>query len=365
MTIPARVESRDELLMCRALELAREGWGQTAPNPMVGAVVVRDGRIVGEGYHARYGEPHAEVVALEAAGERARGATLYVSLEPCRHHGKTPPCTDAILKAGVGRVVFAANDPTAAARGGAEMLRAAGVEVASGPLEREARELNAAFFHAASSDLPWTTLKLAVSIETAIANARGTTSWLTGAEARAHVHALRAGHDAIAVGVGTILADDPKLTVREARPPRVPLKRVVFDRSLRTPRGSVIVRTARETPTTIVTRDASLPAVRALRRAGVDVVAAADLHAGLRRLRATGTRSLLVEGGATMAAAFLTEGLVHRMVIFQAPVTLGPDAVYAFDGAPPAIRRDLERYPVLDRRQLGPDVMTTFAVSDR
>lgn len=351
--------------MRRAIALAREGWGQTAPNPMVGAVVVRDGRIVGEGHHERFGGAHAEVQALRASGAQARGATLYVSLEPCRHHGKTPPCTDAILAAGISRVVIAALDPTPVAAGGAGVLRAAGVEVVTGVLEREARELNAAFFHAAASPLPWTTLKLAVSIETAIADARGSTSRLTGPEARAEVMRLRAGSDAIAVGIGTVLADDPRLTVREGRAPRVPLRRVVFDRALRLPPGSVLARTARDVPTIVVTRSAAVPAAVPLRAAGVEILEAEDLRSGLRALREAGIRSLLVEGGATLAGAILGEGLTHRMVIFQTPVALGPSALHAFDGAAPDVLAALETYPVLERRMVGRDVMTTFAIAER
>lgn len=357
-----------QAFMHRALDLARKGWGQTAPNPMVGAVVVRDGHVVGEGYHARFGEAHAEVAALRAAGEQARGATLYVTLEPCRHHGKTPPCTDAILAAGVRRVVIATRDPTPNAGGGATLLEAAGVEVQSGMLEAEAHELNAAFFHAATSDLPWTTMKLAVSMETAISNTRGTTSWLTGAESREEVHRLRAGHDAVAVGVGTVLADDPQLTVRGAvgggQAPRVPPARVIFDRSLRTPPGARLVRTARETPTIIITGDAASDRARALRDAGVRLIAAPDLREGLRQLRGVGVRALMIEGGATINSAVLAEKLAHRMIIFQAPVMLGPNALYAFDGAPPQILRALESYPVLGRRQLGSDIETTYALTE-
>jgi len=364
MNAPARAAREGESLMRRALQLALEGWGQTAPNPMVGAVVVRDGHIVGEGYHAEFGEAHAEVVALRAAGDRARGATLYVTLEPCRHHGKTPPCTDAILAAGIRRVVMAVADPTRQAAGGAAVLRERGVEVESGMLEAEARELNAPFFHAVAGDLPWTTLKLAVSIETAISSARGTTTWLTSPESRAAVHHLRSGHDAIAVGVGTVLADDPKLTVRDVRPPRVPPTRVIFDRGLRTPLASAVVATARETPTLIVTADASTSRAAALRAAGVQLIPASDLRDGLRQLRTAGIRSLMVEGGATIAGAVLAEKLAHRLVIFQAPVALGPDALHAFDGALPSVLRDLERYPVLDRKTLGPDVMTTYALAE-
>lgn len=350
--------------MRRALDLAREGWGQTAPNPMVGAVMVRDGAVVGEGFHARFGEAHAEVVALRAAGERARGATLYVSLEPCRHHGKTPPCTDAILATGVRRVVIAIADPTSAG-GGAALLRDAGIEVSVGVLGPEARELNAPFFHAAASDLPWTTLKLAVSIETAISDARGTTSHLTGPDARVEVHRLRAGHDAVAVGVGTVLADDPQLTVRDAPSPRVPTTRVIFDRHLRTPLTAGVVRTARDSPTTIVTLTTSSTHARALRDAGVHLIAAHDLREGFRALRACGIRALLVEGGAAIAGAVLADRLVHRMVILQAPVALGSRALHAFDGALPRVLGEIETYPVLERRVLGRDVMTTYAISER
>ena len=348
--------------MRRALTLARKGWGQTAPNPMVGAVVVRDGSVVGEGHHARYGEAHAEVNALARAGGQVRGATLIVSLEPCRHHGKTPPCTNAIIGAGIARVVFGASDPTGIAAGGAEILRAAGIEVQGGVLAAESKELNAPFFHAAVSDMPWVTLKLAVSMETAISDKRGTTSWLTGAESRHEVHTLRAGNDAIAVGVGTVLADDPQLTVRDVASPRVPLKRVIFDRRLRTPIGSQLVRTARETPTWIVTADASAKKAAALRKAGVELIEARTLHEGLHSLRQKGVQSLLVEGGATLASAVLAEGLAHRLVIFQAPVSLGAGALHAFDGARPVLLQALEQYAVLDRRRLGPDVMTTYAI---
>ncbi|HYC50200.1 MAG TPA: bifunctional diaminohydroxyphosphoribosylaminopyrimidine deaminase/5-amino-6-(5-phosphoribosylamino)uracil reductase RibD [Gemmatimonadaceae bacterium] len=357
--------AHEETFMRRALALAHEGWGETAPNPMVGAVVVRDGAVVGEGFHERYGDAHAEVNALRAAGDRARGATLYVTLEPCRHVGKTPPCTDAILAAGVARVVIASMDPTSNAGGGAALLREAGVAVETGVLREGAEELNASFFHAAAHDTPWTTLKLAVSAEAAISDARGSTTHLTGEESRAEVHRLRAGHDAIAVGVGTILADDPMLTVRGVRTPRVPLRRVIFDRSLRTPLDAIVVRTAAETPTIIVTRTASSKRAPPLRDRGVELITASDLPGAFRALRSHGIRSLLVEGGARIATAVLEAGLAHRLIIFQAPVLLGPRGLHAFDGATAASLAELERYRVLDRRQFGADIMTIYAVSER
>jgi diaminohydroxyphosphoribosylaminopyrimidine deaminase/5-amino-6-(5-phosphoribosylamino)uracil reductase len=352
----------DEQYMRRALELAARGWGQTSPNPMVGALVVRDGVVVAEGFHARFGEAHAEVAALRDAGERAHGSTLYVTLEPCRHVGKTPPCTDAIRAAGITRVVAAVADPTATAGGGASVLRGAGIAVEIGVLEKEARELNAAFFHSARSDLPWTTLKVAVSMETAISDRRGSTSRLTSALARAEVHRLRAGNDAIAVGVGTILADDPQLTVRDADAPRVPLTRVVFDRHLRTPPTAAVVRTAGTTPTIIVTLTTSSSHAKPLREAGVHLIAATSLREGFLGLREHGIRSLLVEGGAILAGAVYREKLAQRLTIFQAPVSLGPTALYAFEGLTDVELNELERLPIIERRPLGPDTMTTYAL---
>src|SRR5688500_3271295 len=217
---PGSNDPRDAEHMRRALVLARQGWGQTAPNPMVGAVVVRGGVVVGEGYHARYGGDHAEVAALRAAGLLARGATVFVTLEPCTHFGKTPPCADALVAAGVSRVVAATRDPSPAARAGADRLRDGGIEVVTGVEERAARELNAPFFHAFGSDRPWVTLKLAVSIDGAITDATRTAGWFTGPESRREVHRLRAGSDAVAVGSGTVIADDPELTVRDFPAPR-------------------------------------------------------------------------------------------------------------------------------------------------
>ncbi len=350
--------------MRRALDLALEGWGKTAPNPMVGAVLVRDGVVVGEGYHARFGEAHAEVAALRAAGERARGATLYVTLEPCAHQGKTPPCTEAIAAAGVRRVVIAVGDPNPAAAGGAERLRDAGIAVELGEGEAAARDLNAPFFHRfAHPERPFVTLKLAVSIDGAIAAAdRSTTTHLTGAESRREVHRLRAGHDAIAVGIGTVLGDDPALTVRDWEPPRVPLRRVVFDSTLRIPPDSGLVRTARQTPVIVVAREPQPQRARTLEASGVDVVVASGLPEALQALAQRGVGSLLVEGGARLAGSFLERAAVDRLIIFQAPVVLGHGALNAFAFAPPADVARLARLRVLERRVLGDDVMTTYAL---
>ena len=354
----------DVHFMRRALRLARRGWGQTAPNPMVGAVVVREGAVVGEGWHRRWGGPHAEVEALRAAGDAARGATAYVTLEPCNHHGKTPPCSEALLAAGVRRVVAAVADPNPLAVGGAERLRAAGVDVTVGVEEAAARELNAPFFHALASDRPWVTLKLALSLDGGLADHTRRPGWLTSARSRREVHRLRAGADAVAVGIGTALADDPALTVRDAPAPRVPPARVVFDRGARLPLESRLARTAGEAPVIVVCEDAGSAEARRLAGAGVALVEAGSVGDALRALReAHGVRSVLVEGGAGLAGALWDAGAVDRLIIFRAPVVLGGGALGAFAGAAPARAEDARRLPVVERRAFGDDLMTTFAVN--
>ena len=356
---PARPE--DGAWMRRALALAERGWGLTAPNPMVGAVVVRDGVVVGEGWHTAYGAPHAEVEALRAAGERARGATVYVTLEPCDHHGKTPPCTEALVAAGVRRVVAACEDPSPVARGGAERLRAAGIEVDVGVEAEAARELDAAFFHALESDRPFVRLKLAMSLDGAIADHTRRPGWLTGEAARREVHHLRAGSDAVGVGIGTVLADDPALTVRHAPPPRVPPVRVVFDGSARLPPASRLARTAREVPVLVVCRTPDSEPAAALERLGVKLVRAGTLGDALVALRERGIRSLLVEGGAALAASLLREAVVDRLVIFRAPLVLGGGALGAFAGMPPVRAQDAPRWRLLEARRLEDDELTIYA----
>jgi diaminohydroxyphosphoribosylaminopyrimidine deaminase/5-amino-6-(5-phosphoribosylamino)uracil reductase len=329
---------------------------------MVGAVLVRGDEVVGEGYHAEFGGPHAEIRALAAAGDRARAATLYVSLEPCAHHGKTPPCADAIVDAGVGRVVVAIQDPSPAARGGALRLRAAGIEVTLGVEAAAACELNAPFFNAHQSSRPWVALKLALSIDGAIADAARSPGWLTGPKARAEVHRLRAGYDAIAVGLGTVLADDPSLTVRGRRRPRRPPLRVVFDDEGRLPVTSTLVRTARETPTAVIVRSADRTRVASLADAGVRVIEARESEDGLRALAADGVRSVLVEGGAGLAGRLLERSLIDRLIIFRSPIVLGAGALGAFAHAPGVTLADVARLPVLDERSFGDDTMTVYAL---
>lgn len=348
--------------MRRALELARQGWGRVHPNPMVGAVVVRDGRVVGEGWHAEYGGPHAEIEALRRAGDAARGATLYVTLEPCAHHGKTPPCTDAVIAAGVGRVVVATADPNPRARGGAEVLRAAGIDVIADVERDTARALNAAFFHVHEHGAPFVALKLAMSLDAGIAQAPGQQTAITGPVARATMHGLRAGFDAILVGIGTALVDDPQLTVRDA-PVRTPPVRIVADTHARLPLGSRLVTTAREIPAWVLcASDAPVERITALERAGVRMVRVPrhgdhiDIRRAMSILAALGVTTIFSEGGAHLGGALLEAGAVHRLYIFLAPLFLGPGAVPAFG----ITRPEQARWQATSTEWLGSDVLVTM-----
>jgi diaminohydroxyphosphoribosylaminopyrimidine deaminase / 5-amino-6-(5-phosphoribosylamino)uracil reductase len=322
--------------MRRALELAHRGRVGTHPNPMVGAVLVRDGVIVGEGWHREYGGPHAEAEALGAAGEAARGATLYVTLEPCAHHGKTPPCADAVIAAGVARVVYAVADPTRDAGGGAARLREAGIDVAHGVESDAARTLNAAFFRIHEGGAPFIALKLALSMDGRIAERLGVRTAITGSAAQAETHALRAAHDAVLVGIGTARIDDPLLTVRGVTPHRAPV-RVVVDTEARLSPDSRLVTTRAEAPVWLVcAEDAETSRVRSLEDAGVRILVAprdgrrVDLHAARRLLGDAGLRAILVEGGAALASALLEERLADRLYLFLAPIFLGSAGVAGF-----------------------------------
>ena len=350
--------------MQRALDLAWRGWGRVAPNPLVGAVVLRDGVVVGEGWHAEYGGDHAEVAALKAAGDRARGATVVVTLEPCAHHGKTPPCTDALLAAGVSRVVAAIRDPDPDAAGGLDVLRSRGVAVEVGLNAAEAAALNAPFlFVRQHQDRPFVALKLATSIDSRIADASGHSKWVSGEEARAHVHWLRAGYDAIAVGGTTALKDDPELTVRGAVTPRRPPIRIVFDRRAMLNPSARLVRTAREVTTWIVASpQAPAASVSSLEQNGVRVFTPTSLADGLAQLRAAGIQSLLCEGGGALGAKLLADGLVDRLYWIQSPVWLGDGAIPAFPGVPDARIDKAPHWVPVERRPLGPD---TLLVLDR
>lgn len=315
----------DHHWMQRALQLAERGWGRVHPNPMVGAVVVRDGVVVGEGWHAEFGDAHAETIALEAAGSRAAGATLYVTLEPCNHHGKQPPCVDRILAVGLSRVVIAMSDPNPEAGGGMARLRAAGLVVETGLCAVEARALNAAFCHLhSSSDRPFVAVKLAVSMDGCIADARGGSRWLSGEGARAWVHELRAGFDAIGVGAHTAVFDSARLTARGTVPPRTLPRRIVFDRKGTFPADHPMLHDGVPAPVVV----AVAPTVSAEQRAalihvGARVLIAETLADVLVALRADGVTSLLIEGGGRLAGAMMAGGLIDRIYQIQCPIWLG------------------------------------------
>jgi diaminohydroxyphosphoribosylaminopyrimidine deaminase/5-amino-6-(5-phosphoribosylamino)uracil reductase len=349
--------------MERALDLALRGWGQVAPNPLVGAVVVSDGRIVGEACHARFGAAHAERAALASAGEAALGATLYVNLEPCSHHGQTPPCTEAILESGVERVVFACRDPDPIAGGGAEVLRRAGVETVGGLCVDEAVRVNGPFLWKRVGTGPWITLKMALSLDGRISAADGIRTDISGAEARDYVHRLRAGHDAILVGGRTAFVDDPILTVRAGEPPRVPPLRVVLDPGLGLARESRLLDTAEKVPLTVFcARGTPDRRMREVESRGVEVLPVNRDESGLAlddvmaALEARGVESILVEGGARLAAALLMRGLVRRQHLIYAPKMLGSTGV-PFIGVP---FTDPSGWAVVERRALGEDTMITL-----
>jgi diaminohydroxyphosphoribosylaminopyrimidine deaminase / 5-amino-6-(5-phosphoribosylamino)uracil reductase len=321
----------DERWMAHALALAEAGRGLTSPNPMVGAVVVRDGSLVGEGLHRRAGSVHAEIEALAAAGERARGATLYVTLEPCNHEGRTPPCAPAVVASGVARVVIATPDPNPRVKGGgADALRAAGVAVATGCLAAQARLLNRAFFTAMLKQRPHVTLKCAMSLDGRIADASGRARWITGPEARREAHRLRAEADAVVVGIGTALADDPALDVRLDPPwPRQPLRVVVDSRARLSPAARVIGAGDPSRAVVAVTEAAPPSRVAALVERGATVLACktregrVDVTDLLGHLSAMDAIGVLLEGGSALNAAFLEAGAVDRAAFFLAPIILG------------------------------------------
>ncbi len=321
--------SEDEKWMDVALTHGR--GGRPSPNPHVGAVVVAGGQLAGAAHHERAGTEHAEVLAMRAAGEKAAGATLYVTLEPCNHHGRTPPCTDAILASKVARVVIGCRDPNPHVEGkGVEKLRAAGVEVVTGVREAQARSLIAPWAKHITTGLPYVSLKLALSLDGRIATRSGVSKWVTGPDARAKVHVLRSRNDAIAVGIGTALADDPRLTVRDA--PGESPTRIVFDTKLRLPPTSRLAMTARQVPTIVLCGyEASPAAEEELVALGVECIRGPqstegrlDANAALRLLTQRGLVSLMVEGGAELAGSFLAGRLADELHAFVAPILLGP-----------------------------------------
>lgn len=350
------LEDADRRLLARAVQAGRKGWGRVHPNPMVGAVVAQDGNVLAETHHQEFGGPHAEAAALAALGDSARGATLYSSLEPCCHAGKTPPCTLAVRDSGVERVVYWAAEPSSPAKGGGDWLRRNGVRV-DGPFgePREWAAENPSFFHAATgADRPFVALKLAVSLDGCIAPPGGRRAWLTGSKARAEVHRLRAGFDAVLVGRGTWEADDPSLTARGPVAPRVPPLRVLLDRRGRVSASARALDPACGAPSLVATSPNLAPCLRdrLKGRAAVAAVPQAaegppglDLGALLCELARRGVASVLCEGGGQVAASLLAGDLVDRLYHFVAPVFLGAHATPAFPLAPvvPSASTDARR----------------------
>ncbi len=356
--------------MLAALGLARRGLGSVWPNPSVGCILVKEGRVVGRGFTQPGGRPHAETEALAMAGDAARGATAYVTLEPCAHHGKTPPCAEALLAAGVSRVVAAMEDPDPRVAGkGLALLRAAGVEVTLGVLADQAAELNAGFFLTVRVGRPLVTLKLATTLDGRIATHTGESQWITGEAARAAAHRLRAETDVIMVGSGTVLADNPDLTCRlPGMADRSPV-RVVVDGRLRLPLTSRLVATAGEVPTWVVTLAGAAAAERraAYEDAGVDVLEAkagpdrqVDPGSVMALLAGAGVTRVLVEGGAHLAAALLRADLVDRLVWFRAPGLIGGDGLAAAASFGIDHLTAVPRFERVDARPVGDDLMETY-----
>ena len=365
---PGGLTDEDVAYLERAGDLAAAGWGRVHPNPLVGCVLVRNGRVVGEGFHARFGGPHAEIVALEAALGGAEGATAYVSLEPCNHHGKTPPCSEALLQAGIRRVVYGAADPGRNSGGGGERLRSEGLDVV-GPVwsEREARAANPAFFHTQLNGTPYVALKLAMSLDARIAAAPGRRTRITGEEAEREVHRLRSGFDAVLVGAGTLRADDPRLTVRLAPAGERPLRRVVLDSGASTPSNAALfAETGADTPVHVFTREAVAEAeIERLEERGAHVHPVEegphglDLGAVWSVLWDIGVRSVFCEGGRRVADRLLREDRVQRLHLFVAPVTLGAGGLPAFgDDADSLDWTAFE--PVEPPRLFGRDTLLTY-----
>jgi diaminohydroxyphosphoribosylaminopyrimidine deaminase/5-amino-6-(5-phosphoribosylamino)uracil reductase len=361
----------DHVHMARALQLAERGLFTTQPNPRVGCVITHGDVVVGEGWHQRAGEPHAEVFALRAAGNRARGATAYVTLEPCSHFGRTPPCADALIAAGIARVVAAANDPNPNVNGGGfEKLRAAGIAMDSGLLREPARELNRGFFSRMERGRPWVRIKLAMSLDGRTALANGESKWITGEPARNDVQRWRARSSAILTGSGTMLADNPRLTARldslssyaiggEGYKPW----RIVLDGALRTPASAnaldasaptLVMHAAEAKP--VDDRFASVELVRIT----TDANARLDLDAVLRLLAGRGVNELQVEAGPTLCGALLAAGLVDELLVYVAPIVLGDSARPLLQLPPLSSMAAAERWQLVDRRQVGADTRLLY-----
>jgi len=352
---------RDRSFMRRALVLARKGIGRTSPNPAVGAVIVKRGKVIGEGWHRKAGSPHAEIEALRSARTDVTGSTMYVTLEPCSHHGRTPPCADALVGSGIRRVVVGMTDPNPLVSGsGVKKLARAGIEITAGVLEDECRALNGAYIKHITTGRPLVTIKLASTLDGRIATSSGESKWITGPAARRFVHRMRAATDAVMVGRATVMKDDPSLTVRDAR--GCSPMRVVVDSSFKSPLAAAVFDGSVET-VLFTTRAASKSKVAKARQAGVDVVllpkgaGGVDLERALKELGKRGAVSLLVEGGSALAASFIKARLADRLTLFMAPMLIGADGVASV--GPLGLKR-LSKAPGLEWervKRLGADIL--------
>jgi diaminohydroxyphosphoribosylaminopyrimidine deaminase/5-amino-6-(5-phosphoribosylamino)uracil reductase len=358
----------DTQMMRAALSLARRGLGQTAPNPAVGCILAKDGIVVGRGWTQPGGRPHAEVVALTQAAERAAGATAYVTLEPCAHVGETPACARTLIEAGVSRVVVATGDPDPRVGGrGIQMLLDAGVEVATGLLQAEADALNSGFFLRVRKNRPLFTLKIASTLDGRIALESGESKWITGEEARRYGHLLRATHDAILVGIGTAIADDPSLDCRlPGLTDRSPV-RLLVDSALRLPTGSKLASDAHRHKTVVFHTAGEQASVKALENCGVEVVKLPARHSAeavAARLADMGLTRVLVEGGGSVHASFLKAGLADRIEHFTAGKLIGADGIAAVGPLGLASLGDAPHFRLERIRRLGPDMLASYVKAE-
>ena len=359
----------DQVHMQAALSLASRGLGKTWPNPSVGCVIVKDDQVIGRGRTAQGGRPHAETQALSMAGDNARGATAYVSLEPCSHHGKTPPCADALINAGVARVVVAVGDPDPRVSGqGIERLKSAGIDVTTGVLETQAAELNAGFFMAKTQGRPLITVKIATTLDGKIATSTGESQWITGNAARGWGHMVRATNDAVLVGIRTVLSDDPELTCRLPGLAVSPPVSIVVDGWLNLPDTSKLTKAASTRPVWVLTHaNPELKRVSQLEKMGVKVIPVVGgpdrtihMPSALQALAELGLTRIMVEGGARVIATFMNANLVDRLIWFRAPTIMGGDGLPSVQPIGVTVLDAMPRFRLIDMVRAGDDVMETY-----
>jgi len=367
-----KFSNADQKYMKKALELAKLGEGSTSPNPMVGAVVVKDGKVVGEGYHQKYGGPHAEVFALEEAGEKAVGADVYITLEPCSHYGKTPPCAQKLIDSGIKRAVVALVDPNPEVAGrGIKMLRNKGIEVEIGLLKKEAQKLNEIFLKYIQSDYPFIYLKKAQTLDGYIASSGGDSKWITNSAARLEGHKLRHRVDAIMVGIGTVLADNPSLTARLETKKGIDPIRIILDPLLETPFDAKIINQKSSAKTLIITADnlddsaVQIKKEKLLKKKQVEIIKFEtdnknyfNLKNILKNLRKRKISSVLVEGGAKLSHTFLKENLADKFYYFIAPkIYGGSDGIASFCGKGPKMMSDAVELEILEQKNIGDNIL--------